>query len=91
MSRRDDELRIVAIIPAAPGWWVVWRDDAGEVLDPVPAWALVEQDGFRWVQPLAPDGVGALQLTSEDRQYGDLRYFAPGAEPMKAWASDKDR
>jgi len=91
MTRPDDETRIVSITAAAPGWWAVWRDDAGEVLEPVPAWALVECDGFRWVAPMVPygDRCASLELTERCNGYCGLRYFAPGAEPVQSWATDK--
>lgn len=93
MSRPDDEIRIVSIAATTPGWWAVWRDDAGEVLEPVAAWAMVQQDGFKWVAPMVPygDNCASLEVTERRNGYCGLRYFAPGAEPMKAWASDKDR
>ncbi len=28
-------------VPAPPGWFAVWRDDAGELLEPVPMFAQV--------------------------------------------------
>lgn len=91
MSRHDDETRILSIATAGPGWWAVWRDDTGEVLEPVPAWALVENGGFRWVAPMVPygDRTASLELTERRDGYCGLRYFLPGAEPMQAWASDK--
>lgn len=85
-----DDPQIVAIIPAIPGWWAVWRDDTGEVLDPVPAWALVEHGRYRWPAALVPYGENSpdLQLANSDSGYCGLRYFAPGAEPLPAWAPD---
>lgn len=103
----EDEPLIVAIVPAPPGWFAVWRDDAGEVLEPVPLFALLEctwqESGgdkpgalvrtrrVRWAQAMAHDGAGACTLGLAERSdgYCGLRYFAPGAEPVRAWASDK--
>lgn len=91
MTRVEDETRVVAMVSAAPGWWAVWRDDAGEVLEPVAAWALIENGGLRWASALVPDGEHATSLGVAElhKGYCGLRYFAPGAEPMRAWASDK--
>lgn len=91
MSRPDDETRIVSITAAAPGWWAVWRDEAGEMLEPVAAWAQVESGGFQWASALVSFGerTAALELAERHDGYCGLRYFVPGAEPMRAWASDK--
>ena len=91
MSRaRDDEPQIVNIIPAAPGWWAVWRDDSGEVLEPIAAWALVSHEGFRWAEALVAYGEKstALELATRRDGYCGLRYFAPGNDPVPAYASD---
>jgi len=42
MSRAPDEPQIESLTSAQPGWYAVWRDDGGELLEPVAAWALVE-------------------------------------------------
>lgn len=91
MSRPDDETRILSIITAGPGWWAVWQDDAGKLLEPVAAWALVEKDGYQWPDALVPFGenTAALELAERRNGYCGVRYFAPGAEPMREWASDK--
>lgn len=91
MSRaRDDEPQIVSIIPAVPGWWAVWRDDASETLEPIAAWALVSHEGYRWAEALVAYGEKscALELATRRDGYCGLRYFAPGNDPVPAYASD---
>ena len=90
MSRPVDAPQIEAVEAAPSGWWAVWRDDAGEVLEPVACWALVSQGGFRWTEALVPYGerTTALELASNRDGYCGLRYFTPGNEPKTAWASD---
>lgn len=103
MSRADEEPRIVAIVPALPGWWVVWRDELGETLEPVPVFALVESSWHerepggamqtrrvQWSQAMthAGDGGCTLALADQCNGYHALRYYAPGNEPMPAWGSD---
>lgn len=89
MSRHDEAPCILEINPAV-GYWLVWRDASGELLEPMPAWATVEQDGSRWVEPMAYAGFGlGLELACRDPGYCGLRWFAPGAEPMQQWASDE--
>lgn len=69
--------RVGAMIPAAPGWWAIWRDESGELRVPVAAWAVVAymhpaavgrdwfEDG-REVVALVPDGEsGTLAPTIE--------------------------
>ena len=59
----EQELRILQIMPALPGWAAVWgtREDPaqgepGFFSEPVVCWALVEEsDGHRFVTAMAPD------------------------------------
>lgn len=102
-AAEEVEPRIVSIIPASPGWWAVWSDAAGEVLDPIAAFALVEdgwigsdssgrarREEIRYVEAMVHSGMGdaSLVLASSTDGYRGLRYYAPGAEPVTAWASD---
>lgn len=82
----SDEPMIVAIVPAPPGWWTVWRDDSGEVLEPVPMFALVETTWpefdpdrprgpvrthrARWVQAMTHDGNAGCALGLAERSDG---------------------
>ncbi len=82
----DDEPLIVAIVPAPPGWFAVWRDGAGELLEPVPMFALVEcawtegdtdKPGApvrmrreRWAQAMTHDAQGACTFTLAERDHG---------------------
>jgi hypothetical protein len=89
----DDAPEIVSFEAAPPGWYAVWRDDSGEVLEPVAGWALVSQGGYRWVEALVPYGesTAALELACRRNGYCGLRYFTPGNEPSPAWASDQSQ
>lgn len=74
----NDDAVILSVMPAPPGWWAVWRDDAGEVLEPVPMFALVEttwqetdparpreparMHRVRWVQAMTHDGNAGCAL-----------------------------
>jgi hypothetical protein len=59
----EQELRILQIMPALPGWAAVWgtREDPaqgepGFFSEPVVCWALVEEsNGHRFVTAMAPD------------------------------------
>jgi hypothetical protein len=90
MNRASDDPQIESLTPAQPGWYAVWRDDGGELLEPVAAWALVEQEGFRWAEAMVPYGErsAALELAARRDGYCGLRYFPPGDEAAPAWASD---
>jgi len=82
----DDELLIVAIVPAPPGWFAVWRDGAGELLEPVPMFALVEcawperdpdkpgapvrMHRVRWAQAMTHDAQGACTFELAERADG---------------------
>jgi hypothetical protein len=84
--------RVGAVIPAAPGWWAIWRDDGGDFRVPVAGWALVEymrpprvmardwvEDG-REVVALVPDGEsGALAPALEPEWRGLVFEPATGA------------
>ena len=93
MIRADDtQTEIVSVMPAA-GWWTVFRDEAGEVREPVIALALVE---YRWpggstrtLVPMVPEGMGAGVVLAEGSEYCGLVYVPPGGAPMPEWATDK--
>jgi hypothetical protein len=60
---KEQELTILQIMPALPGWAAVWGDikepehgEPGYFSEPVVCWALVEaSDGRRFVTAMAPD------------------------------------
>lgn len=82
----SDEALIIAIAPAPPGWWAVWRDADGEMLEPVPAFAMVESGWqevddarlvaparthrMRWGQAMVHDGNGGCSLMLAERRDG---------------------
>ncbi len=59
----EQELTILQIMPALPGWAAVWgnneapaKDEPGYFTEPVVCWALVEtSNGHRFVTAMAPD------------------------------------
>ena len=92
-----EELTILQIMPALPGWGAVWgtreepeRGEPGYITEPVVCWALVEaSDGRRFVTAMAPD----LE-TSELKLMLDMGNFLGYATPTSSsdWtqrASDK--
>lgn len=88
-----DDPMILSIVSALPGWWAVWADDTGEVMDPIACWALVEvrdeTPARRYVQAMTSHGDGTASLAFAIDGYVGVRYFAPGAEPMRRWSSEK--
>jgi hypothetical protein len=62
-TREDQELHILQIMPALPGWGAVWgtreepaQGEPGFFTEPIVCWALVEAgDGHRFVTAMAPD------------------------------------
>jgi hypothetical protein len=70
--------RIVQIIPATPGWWMLWDIKRVEGLErrgiartPVGGWALVDYGSHQAVQPLIGSD-GGLDIPY-DGFYGDFR------------------
>jgi hypothetical protein len=93
----EQELTILQIMPALPGWAAVWgtreepeKGEAGFSTEPIVCWALVEaSDGHRFVTAMAPD----LE-TSELKLMLDMGNFLGYATPTYSldWmqaASDK--
>lgn len=80
----EQELTILQIMPALPGWGAVWgireepeKGEAGFFTEPIVCWALVEaSDGRRFVTAMAPD----LE-TSELRLMFDRGNFLGYATP----------
>ena len=96
-TSEDQELHILQIMPALPGWGAVWgtreepaQGETGYFTEPIVCWALVEaSDGRRFVTAMAPD----LE-TSELRLMLDMGNFLGYATPSYTldWmqrASDK--
>lgn len=62
-ATEENELTILQIMPALPGWAAVWgttqepeQGEPGFFTEPVVCWALVEaSDGHRFVTAMAPD------------------------------------
>lgn len=88
-----DDPVILSIVPALPGWWAVWQDSAGEVMEPIACWALVEvrdeTPARRYVQAMTYHGDGTASLDLANEGYVGVRYFAPGADPMRRWPSEQ--
>ena len=80
----EQELTILQIMPALPGWGAVWgmteepeKGEAGFFTEPIVCWALVEaSDGHRFVTAMAPD----LE-TSELKLMLDMGNFLGYATP----------
>ncbi|GCE28495.1 hypothetical protein KDA_39790 [Dictyobacter alpinus] len=96
-AHKDEELTILQIMPALPGWGAVWGNtqepamsEPGFFTEQVVCWALVEaSDGRRFVTAMAPD----LE-TSELKLMLDMGNFLGYSSPTYAlnWmqrASDK--
>ncbi|MBA2288469.1 MAG: hypothetical protein H0W02_23580 [Ktedonobacteraceae bacterium] len=81
---KEQELTILQIMPALPGWGAVWghieepgQGKPGYFTEPVVCWALVEaSDGHRFVTAMAPD----LE-TSELKLMLDMGNFLGYATP----------
>ena len=84
---KEQELTILQIMPALPGWAAVWgnikepqQGEPGYFTEPVVCWALVEtSDGHRFVTAMAPD----LE-TSELKLMLDMGNFLGYATPAYA-------
>ena len=83
---------ILSITPALPGWWAVWKDASGEVVEPVACWALVEVPGgmfsepLRYAQAMTYQGEATATVDLADKGYCGVRYYAPGTEPKPSIA-----
>ncbi|MDQ2904700.1 MAG: hypothetical protein ABI456_24620 [Ktedonobacteraceae bacterium] len=81
---KEQEITILQIMPALPGWGAVWghteepgQGQPGYFTEPVVCWALVEaSDGHRFVTAMAPD----LE-TSELKLMLDMGNFLGYATP----------
>ena len=80
----EQELTILQIMPALPGWGAVWgtreepeKGETGFFTEPIVCWALVEaSDGRRFVTAMAPDlETSELQLMLDRGNF--LGYATP--------------
>jgi hypothetical protein len=98
MKRKEREnARILQIVPAQPGWEVVWTYDPEEVEDesfftqPVACWALVELENRRFVTALYTGEDSSELLLAYDSIGNFLGYAHPGlpsSDPF--WGKEAD-
>lgn len=56
------EAQVIQIIPAAPGWRVVYQDEKGSWEEPVVCFALIEGERGRHIEPMIPVELGAIDV-----------------------------